>query len=118
MSHLKLIYDFLNVLLPIDLMSLFRLSRDVHTTPRVLNSTVNNLIYIPSFNTVTYGKDSLKYRCAKLWNDTFKTGSLQIDADKGKNVTLSKIRNSNGFKKSLKKHFLYSYTVESDFFYY
>ena len=65
-SHLKLVYDFLNDRLPIDLMSLFRLSSDVHTTSRELNSTVNRLIYMPSFKTITYGKDSLRYQCAKL----------------------------------------------------
>ena len=58
MSQLKLVYDFLNDRLPTDLMSLFRLSSDVHTTLRRLNST--RLIYIPNFKTITYGKDSLR----------------------------------------------------------
>ena len=70
MSQLKLVYDFLNDRLPTDLMSLFRLSSDVHTTFRRLKSTINKLIYIPNFKTITYGKDSLRYQCAKLWNDT------------------------------------------------
>ena len=97
-------------------MSLFRLSSDVHTTVRRLNSTVNRLIYIPNFKTITYGKDSLRYQCAKLWNDTFKTGDIQIGADKRKK--LSEICNINGFKKVLKKHFLYSYTVGPDIVFY
>ena len=116
MNQLKLVYDFLNDRLPIDLMSLFRLSSDVHTTSRELNSTVNRLIYMPSFKTITYGKDSLRYQCAKLWNKTFKTGIIQIDTNERKK--LAEIRNVNSFKETLKKHFLYSYTFEPDFIYY
>ena len=115
-SQLKLVYDFLNNRLPIDLMSLFRLSSEVHTRSRQLNSTVNRLIYLPRFKTVTYGKDSLKYQCAKLWNETFKTGDIQIDIDERKK--LAEIHNVSGFKEALKKHFLYSYTFESDIIYY
>ena len=74
-------------------MSLFRLSSDVHTTSRELNSTVNRLIYMPSFKTITYGKNSLRYQCAKVWNDTFKTGDIQIDTDERKKLT--KICNVN-----------------------
>ena len=112
MSQLKLVYDFLNNRLPLDLMSLFRLCSDVHTTSRRLNSTVNRLIYIPNFKTITYGKDSLRYQCAKLWNHTFKTGDIQVGANKRKK--LSEICNINGFKNTLKRHFLYSYTIEAD----
>ena len=95
MSHLKLVYDFLNNRLPTDLRSLFRLASDVHTTTRELNSVVNNLIYIPAFKTITYGKASLRYRCAKLWNEKFKSGNIQIDIDENKKLT--KIRNVKGF---------------------
>ena len=116
MSQLKLVYDFLNNRLPIDLRSLFRLTSDVHPTSRELNSVVNKLICIPGFKTITYGKDSLRYQCAKLWNKTFKTGDIQIDTDERKELT--KIRNVKGFTVTLKKHFLYSYTVEPDFIYY
>ena len=47
MYQLKLVYDFHNDRLPSDLMSLFTLSKDVHTQSRELNSAVNNLLYIP-----------------------------------------------------------------------
>ena len=76
----------------------------------------NRLIYIPRFKTITYGKDSLRYQCAKLWNKTFKTGDIHINTDESKKLT--KIRNVKGFTDTLKKHFLYSYTVEPDFIYY
>ena len=100
MSQLQLVYDFLNNRLPVDLMSLFRLSSDVHTTSRKLNSVVNRLIYMPSFNTITYGKDSLRYHCAKLWNNTFKSGDIQIGTDERKK--LAEIRNVKGFKETEK----------------
>ena len=116
MSHLKLVYDFLNNRLPTDLRSLFRLASDVHTTTRELNSVVNNLIYVPAFKTITYGKSSLRYKCAKLWNETFKSGDIQIDTDERKK--LSKINNVKGFKDTIKKHFLYSYTVDPNVIYY
>ena len=50
LNQLKLVYDFHNSCLPSDLMSLFQLSSDIHTTHRELNSTVNNLLYIPKAN--------------------------------------------------------------------
>ena len=116
MSQLKLVYDFLNNRLPIDLRSLFRLASDVHTTSRKLNSEVNRLLYIPGFKTITYGKDSLRYLCAKLWNKTFKSGDIQINKDEVKKLT--EIRNVKGFTETLKKHFLYSYTFEPEIIYY
>ena len=81
-----------------------------------MKSVANNLIYIPPFKTITYGKDSLRYQCAKLWNKTFKTGDIQINSDERKK--LSKIQNKKGFTATLKKHFLHSYTVELDTVYY
>ena len=116
MSQLKLVYDFLNNRLPIDLRSLFRLASDVHTTTRELKSVANNLIYIPGFKTITYGKDSLRYQCAKLWNKLFKTGDILINTDERKKLT--KIRSIKGFTETLKKHFLHSYTIELDTIYY
>ena len=47
---------------------------------------MNKLLYIPHFDTKTYGKVSLKYIAARLWNATFKTGSIQVNADRRKNV--------------------------------
>ena len=117
-SQLNLVHDFLNDRLPDDLMSLFRLSSDVHTTSQVLNSTINNLIFIPSFNTVTYGKDSIRYQCAHLWNEIFKKGSIQVEANKNKNVDVVKLSSAKTFKDTLKKHYLFSYTVEPEFIFY
>ena len=84
MNQLKLVYDFHNNRLPSDLMSLFTLSSDVHTQSRELNSAVNNLLYIPKVKTKTYGLDSIRFHCAKLWNKKFKHGYIQVDDDKKK----------------------------------
>ena len=51
LSQFKLVYDFHNLCLPTDLMTLFTLSSDVHTAARELNSSINQLLYIPKANT-------------------------------------------------------------------
>ena len=77
MHQLRVSFDFLNNLLPSDLMSLFQRSSDVH--PNLdLNSSVNNLLYIPHINTTTYGNKSIKYYFVRLWNEFFKSGKLQV----------------------------------------
>ncbi len=53
--------------------------------------------------------------CAKLWNKIFKTGDIQIEDDKSNNVKLAKINSAKCFNETVKEHFLYSYTVESEF---
>ena len=120
MNQLKVVYDFYDKKLPNDLMSLFLLSSNVHSTNQVLNSAINNLIHIPSFDTVIYGKNSIKYHCAKLWNDMFPTGFIQIDDNRKKDshIHLSKINSIHYFKKVLKKHFLFTYSSDDDDFIY
>ena len=118
MYQLKLVYDFMNNQLPNDLMSLFRLSKEVHTTHLDLKSSVNSLLYIPRVNTSTYGLNSIRYKCAKLWNTVFETGDVQIDDDIKNNKSVTDIKNKKHFNYVLKRHFLYSYTVESDVVYY
>ena len=93
-------------------MSLFTLSSDVHTQSRELNSAVNNLLYIPKVKTKTYGLDSIRFQCTKLWNKKFKYGNIQVDDDKKNNVKLSDIKTKKGFNNVLKKYFLHSYTIE------
>ena len=116
LNQLKVVYDFHHKMLPDDLMSLFLLSKNIHTTNQVLNSAMNNLLYLPGFHTVTYGKNSIKYHCAKLWNEMFPTGVIQVDTVDKKDsfIHLSKINSVHYFKKVMKKHFLYTYETEID----
>ena len=111
LNQLKVVYDFYDKKLPDDLMSLFILSSNVHSTNQVLNSALNNLLHTPSFRTVTYGRNSIKYHCAKLWNDMFPTGFIQVDDihKKDSHIHLSKINSIHYFKRVLKKHFLFKY---------
>ena len=108
-NQLKIVYDFFDQKLPDDLMSLFVLSSNIHSTNQVLNSAINNLIHIPSFDTISYGRNSIKYHCARLWNETFPTGFIQVNADRTKDIHLSKINSIHYFKRILKKHFLFKY---------
>ena len=113
-NQLKIVYDFIQKKLPDDLMTLFILSSNIHSTSQVLNSAINNLIYIPSFDTITYGRNSIKFYCAQLWNNMFPTGFIQVDANRNNDVHLTKINTIHYFKKLLKKHFLYKYSIAHD----
>ena len=110
--QLKLIYDFQCTTLPTDLMQIFQLSSEVRThTCDSLNSIDKKLLYIPKFHTTTYGKQSLRYVCAKLWNETFKTGFIRVNNDNKKNIAISKIKTIHNFKNALKRHYLFNYTA-------
>ena len=111
--QLKLIYDFQCTTLPTDLMQIFNLSSEIRTdTCDSLNSIDKKLLYIPKFKTVTYGKQSLRYVGPTLWNETFKTGIVQVSSQKDKNIAVSKIKTVHNFKNALKRHYLYKYSIE------
>ena len=111
--QLKLMYDFQCTNLPSDLMQLFQLSSEVRLNAlNSLNSIDKKLLYIPKFNTVTYGKQSLRYLCPKLWNDTFKTGVILVSDIQKKNIPMSKIKTIHNFKNALKRSYLYLYSSE------
>ena len=86
-------------------------STNVHTTNQTLNSALNNLIHIPRINTVSYGNHSIRYHCAQLWNQKFRNGSFRIDSNPANDVKLCKVNSIHYFKKKLKQHFLYEYSL-------
>ena len=110
-NQIKLVYDFYDNSLPTDLMSLFQSSANVHTTNMQLTSAIKHLIHIPGVKTTTYGINSIKFTCARLWNEFFTRG-ISISSDKNENVPFSKMKSVNHFKKVLKKHFFYVYSLE------
>ena len=110
-QQLKLVFDYHGGSLPDDLLDLFQLTSDIQTTNLKLNSKQNNLLYLPHFKTSTYGKKSIKYQCSKIWNQTFKNGYIQINSDPNKNVKVDSIQTNNSFKKTLKQHYLYTYSL-------
>ena len=109
-QQLKLVYEFIKNDFPTDLQNLFTLSSDIHK--HNLNSVYKQLLHIPRIFTVTYGNKSIKFHCAKLWNDTFKNNGIVIDNDVNKNICVNQIHNINQFKRILKKHFIYKYSME------
>ena len=111
--QLKLIYDFQCTTLPTDLMHLFQLSSEVRINAfDSLNSIDKKLLYIPKFNTVTYGKQSLRYLCPKLWNETLKTGVILVSNIQKRNIPMSKIKTIYNFKNALKRHYFYTYSLD------
>ena len=72
-------------------MSMFRLNSEVRTETQTLNSIHNKLLYIPPFHTTSYGKQSLTYLGPKLWNEIFKTSSIQVNVDRKNDIKTSKI---------------------------
>ena len=113
MHKLRVSFDFLHNSLPSDLMTLFQRSSDIH--PNLdLNSSVNELLYIPRVKTIAYGIKSIKYSCAKLWNDYFKNGKIQVKGveEKNSHISLNKIRSAHNFKNAVKRHFVHSYSID------
>ena len=112
LQQLKVVYDFQDKTLPDDLMDLFRLSSNIHTTNQTLKSALNNLIHIPKINTVSYGNHSIRYHCAKLWNQMFRNGTFRIDSNPINDVKLCQVNSVRYLKKKLKQHFLYEYSLQ------
>ena len=92
-------------------MTLFKLSSEIRTnTPQALNSIDQKLLYIPKFHTVRHGKCSLRYYGPKLWNETFKSGTIQVNQDRKKDIKVSKIKTVFNFKNAIKRHYLFNYS--------
>ena len=109
-QQIKFAYDFHTNRLPQDIMDLFTYTKNIHTTNLVLKKSKKDFFYLPSITTVTYGNKSLRYRCSELWNRIVNNG-IAISADVKSHVTLNKIKSGHHLKKTLKKHFLYKYTL-------
>ena len=103
LQQLKVVYDFQDKTLPDNLMDLFELSSNIHTTNQILNSALNKLIHIPNTKTVSYGTHSIRYHCAKLWNQMFRTGTFRIDSKQVNDVKLCQVNSVHYFKKKLKQ---------------
>ena len=107
--QLKLAFEFYRGLIHMDLCSLFKKSEDVHTTNLNLNSNRKNCLFLPSVKTVNYGSRSLRYQCASIWN-YFMTSKIRLD-DKSI-LDMSKVHNIHQFKRLLKKHYSFMYTID------
>ena len=108
MQQLKLAFEYCYGIIPIDLQSLFHSSKDTHSTNLVLKSDRKNCLFLPSVKTVHSGSRSLRYQCASLWN-FFVTSKVYLDEKTCLDMT--KIFNFHQFKKKVKKHFSFMYTI-------
>ena len=109
-QQLKLAFEFYKNLLPTNIQGLFKLDRDIHHYGT--NSSVKHLMHIPEIHTSTYGNKSIKYRCPILWNSLVKK-DIAINDKIENNVSITRINNIHHFKRTLKKHYLHSYTLLS-----
>ena len=104
LQQLQLLYSFLDNSLPADLRKLFNLNENVH------HYQTRQAFHVPRAATSTYGINSLKFCCPNLWNNTWKYG-VAIDGDLKHNVKFVNVQSIHRFKNVLKKHFLYSYSM-------
>ena len=95
LEQLKLIFDFKNKNLPIDLLDLFKLSSDINF--HITRSASKGCMFIPQIKTTNFGIKSLRYSAAVLWNNFIKCNEV------------NDIKNIGLFKKYLKVSFLSLY---------
>ena len=106
LQQLKPLYEFLGSSLPDDLKGMFKLNSDIH------NQLTRQLLHIPVVNSTTYGINSIRYSVPKSYYVTFKNNSIATDSGVKNLVNLlDHIHNIIQFKRVLKKHFLYSYSL-------
>ena len=99
-------YDYHMNMLPADIHSLFMRNIEVHDHD---NRYAKYLFHIPEIQTTAYGNKSIKFHCPCIWNTAVRSG-ISLSADK--TVNLEMLNNVFQFKRTMKKHFLYSYTLE------
>ena len=108
LQQLKLAYEYFDNILPDDLCQLFTKSNEMQSTNLTLSSSRNNTLSLPSIQTEHSGRKSLKFQCAYLWNH-YSCNNIQLDDKQFLNH--KKITNVSLFKKLLKKHFKFTYTL-------
>ncbi len=104
LHQLQLLYNYLDNTLPTDLQKIFKLNEDVHS------HQTRQVFHVPRVDTSTYGINSIKFYCPNLWNITWKNG-VAIDTERQNDVRFDRVHSIHQFKRVLKKHFLYSYSL-------
>ena len=66
MEQIKIVYEFKNKNLPVELHNLFRLNSDVHS--HFTRNVANEGLHIPIIYITNFGEKSLKYSAAVIWN--------------------------------------------------
>ena len=94
-EQLKLVFDFKNKNLPIELLDLFKLNSDVNS--HITRNVSKGGIFILQVKTTRFGIKSLRYSAAVLWNHFIKDNKFN-------DITKAGI-----FKKYLKEYFVSLY---------
>ena len=66
-EQLKLVFDFKNKNLPIDLLDLFKLNSDINS--HITRNVSKGGIFIPQIKTTNFGIKTLRYLATVLWNN-------------------------------------------------
>ena len=75
-EQLKLVFDFKNKNLPIELLDLFKLNSDINS--HITRNVSKGGIFVPQVKTTNFGIKSLRYSAAVLWNDFIKANEINI----------------------------------------
>ena len=93
---LKLVFEFKNITLPLELMSLFQHAKDIHNygTRRALNDA----LFVPRIVSTNHGIRSLKYSAPLIWNEFSRSYP-----------DICHFKHSRGLLSFLKNHFISMY---------
>lgn len=112
MFFTKLVFESHIGSIPDDLKNLFTFSHELKQTNVQLTSGRNNLLAVPTIGTTSYGNKSLKFHCAKIVNEKFRSGLIVNEKYyKKSKVHLKNLHNKHQVSRALKKHFMYQYTL-------
>ena len=127
-QQLKLAYEYCNNLIPSDLRKFFNCTFETHSTNLTSRSKDKFCMTIPIIKTVHSGNKSLKFQCASLWND-FMRKKIPLQAKPktyeeyiwnsvtetyekvNPNLDMKLVNNIDQFKRKVKNHFQYTYTL-------
>ena len=104
LQQLQLLYNFLDNSLPSNLMNLFKLNMEVHS------HKTRQMFHVPCVDTSIYGINSIRFHCPNLWNNTWSNGVV-INNDRNSKVRFESVNSIHKFKRVLKNHFLFSYSL-------
>ena len=98
-EQMKLVFEFKTNNLPIDLNNLFQENKEINC--HLTRNVAKKGLYIPQIRTKSYGRQSLKYLAAILWNNHLKYDDR-----------INIFTNLKTFKKHLKNFYLSLYNVD------
>ena len=105
LQHLKLVYEYFSDILPPDICHYFTPASNLCQN---LRSTSSKCLFLHPITTNYAGSLSIRHQCAILWNHYM---TKHIPLDEQNSFDINKICNVHQFKRLLKKHFRFTYTL-------